>query len=70
MFVPVIAGSDKTTVSVTTGHQEYHPGYQSPGSLINAARRGHGVGVAPVAFIPILKTSQKHHKQPAYQRFI
>ncbi|KAH9024047.1 hypothetical protein EDB85DRAFT_2150734 [Lactarius pseudohatsudake] len=25
MFVPVIAGSDKTTVSVATGHQEYHP---------------------------------------------
>jgi len=27
MFVPVVAGSDKTTVSVATGHQEYHPVY-------------------------------------------
>lgn len=25
MLVPVISGSDKTTVSVATGHQEYHP---------------------------------------------
>ncbi|KAJ7106760.1 hypothetical protein C8R44DRAFT_545237, partial [Mycena epipterygia] len=24
-FVPIVAGSDKTTVSVATGHQEYHP---------------------------------------------
>ncbi|KAH9007664.1 hypothetical protein EDB84DRAFT_1591306 [Lactarius hengduanensis] len=29
MFVPIIAGSDKTTVSVATGHQEYHPVYLS-----------------------------------------
>ncbi|KIM37067.1 hypothetical protein M413DRAFT_423911 [Hebeloma cylindrosporum] len=28
MLVPIIAGSDKTTVSVATGHQEYHPLYQ------------------------------------------
>jgi hypothetical protein len=27
MFVPVVVGSDKTTVSVATGHQEYHPVY-------------------------------------------
>ncbi|EIW82007.1 hypothetical protein CONPUDRAFT_152895 [Coniophora puteana RWD-64-598 SS2] len=25
MFVPIVAGSDKTTVSVATGHQEFHP---------------------------------------------
>ncbi|KAI9440158.1 hypothetical protein BJY52DRAFT_1206918 [Lactarius psammicola] len=25
MFVPIIAGSDKTTVSIATGNQEYHP---------------------------------------------
>ena len=25
MLVPIISGSDKTTVSVATGHQEYHP---------------------------------------------
>jgi hypothetical protein len=33
MFVPVVASSDKTTVSVATGHQEYHPVYMSPTHL-------------------------------------
>ena len=56
MLVPVIAGSDKTTVSVATGHQEYHPVYVSPGVITNTARRGHGVGVLPVAFLPIPKS--------------
>ncbi len=56
MFVPVIAGSDKTTVSVVTGHQEYHPVYMSPGNLSNVACRAHGNALLPVAFLPILKS--------------
>jgi len=55
MLVPVIAGSDKTTVSVATGHQEYHPVYASSGIISNTARRGHGNGVVPFAFLPIPK---------------
>jgi Plavaka transposase len=55
MLVPVIAGSDKTTVSVATGHQEYHPLYASSGIISNTARRGHGNGVIPFAFLPIPK---------------
>lgn len=56
MLVPIVAGSDKTTVSVATGHQEYHPVYMSPGNLTNTARRGHGNAVLPVAFLPIPKS--------------
>ncbi len=56
MLVPVIAGSDKTTVSVATGHQEYHPVYISPGIFTNTARHGHGNAVLPVAFLPIPKS--------------
>ena len=56
MLVPVIAGSDKTTVSVATGHQEYHPVYISPGIFTNTARRGHGNAVLPVSFLPIPKS--------------
>lgn len=56
MFVPVVAGSDKTTVSVATGHQEYHLVYVSPGIITNTARRGHGNGVLPVTFLPIPKS--------------
>ena len=56
MLVPVVGGSDKTTVSIATGHQEYHPVYISPGNISNTARCGHGNGVMPVAFLPIPKS--------------
>ncbi|KAF8490678.1 hypothetical protein F5888DRAFT_1807962 [Russula emetica] len=69
MFVPVVAGSDKTTVSVATGHQEYHPVYMSPGNLSNIARRAHGNALLPVAFLPIPKTTKKHRKSAKYQVF-
>jgi hypothetical protein len=55
MLVPVIVGSDKTTVSVATGHQEYHPVYSYIGGISNTARRAHGNGVIPIAFLPIPK---------------
>jgi hypothetical protein len=55
MLVPVVAGSDKTTVSTASGQQEYHPVYASPGNVLNTARRGHGNAVLPVAFLPIPK---------------
>jgi hypothetical protein len=41
MFVPVVLGSDKTTVSVATGHNEYYPLYASVGNLHSDARRAH-----------------------------
>ncbi|KAH9970251.1 hypothetical protein BJV74DRAFT_744464, partial [Russula compacta] len=69
MFVPVVAGSDKTTMSVATGHQEYHPVYMSPGNLTNVARQAHGNALLPVAFLPIPKTSKKHRKTAKYQKF-
>ncbi|KAJ6563752.1 hypothetical protein B0H10DRAFT_2445344 [Mycena sp. CBHHK59/15] len=55
-FVPVVAGSDKTTVSVATGHQEYHPVYISPGVLTGTARRARGNSVLPVTFLVIPKS--------------
>lgn len=55
VFIPIIGSSDKTTVSVATGHQEYHLVYQSPGGFINMAQQAHCMGVMPVAFLPIPK---------------
>ncbi|KAH9960362.1 hypothetical protein BGW80DRAFT_1438862 [Lactifluus volemus] len=69
MFVPIIAGSDKTTVSVATGNQEYHPVYMSPGNLSNIARRAHTNAFLPIAFLPIPKTSKKNRKAATYQTF-
>jgi hypothetical protein len=56
MFVPVILGSDKTTVSVATGHAEYWPLYASIGNIHNSTRRAHGSGLTLVAFLAIPKS--------------
>ncbi|KAG1838854.1 hypothetical protein DFJ58DRAFT_718665 [Suillus subalutaceus] len=51
-FVPLIVGSDKTTVSVTTGHTEYHPLYLSIGNnIFNSVRHAHCNGVVLVGFL-------------------
>lgn len=55
MFVPIILGSDKTTVSVATGQNEYYPLYVSSGNVHNTVRRPHQGAVALVAFLAIPK---------------
>lgn len=56
MFVPLIIGSDKTTVSVATGHTEYHPLYLSIGNIFNSVQRAHRNGVVLVGFLAIPKS--------------
>ena len=56
MFVPVILGSDKTTVSVATGQNEYYPLYISNGNVYNSARRAHENVVTLLAFLAIPKS--------------
>ena len=55
MFVPVILGSDKTTVSIVTGQNECYPLYLSVGNVHNCVRRAHHNAVALIAFLSILK---------------
>ncbi|KAG1906308.1 uncharacterized protein F5891DRAFT_1182556 [Suillus fuscotomentosus] len=50
-FVPIILGSDKTTVSVGTGNNEYYPLYASIGNIRNNVRRAHRDGVAVIGFL-------------------
>jgi len=56
MFVPVVLGSDKTTVSVATGHTEYYPLYISLGNIHNNVRRAHRDAVSILAFLAIPKS--------------
>ena len=56
MFVPIILGSDKTTVTVGTGDIEYHPLYFSIGNVRNSVRRAHRNAVIPIAFLAIPKS--------------
>ena len=55
MLTPVVLGADKTTVSVATGHQEFHPVYMSLGNVHNEMRRAHHDAVIPLAFLAIPK---------------
>lgn len=56
MFVPIILGSDKTTVSVATGQNEYWPVYLSIGNISNSVRRAHRNGVVLLGFLAIPKS--------------
>ncbi|KAH9023609.1 hypothetical protein EDB85DRAFT_2075297 [Lactarius pseudohatsudake] len=64
MYCAVVLGSDKTTVSVATGHVEYHPLYLSIGNIHNEARRGHRHGVVPIAFLAIPKCGRADDESP------
>jgi len=55
MFVPIILGSDKTTVSVATGKNEYYPLYISNGCVRNGARCAHHNAISLVSFLAIPK---------------
>ena len=56
VFCPIILGSDKTTVSVATGQNEYYPLYMSNGLIHNNVRQGHRNGVALIALLAIPKS--------------
>ena len=56
MLVPIILGSDKTTVTVGTGDIEYHPLYFSIGTVWNPVRRAHRNAVIPIGFLAIPKS--------------
>lgn len=56
MFVPIILGNDKTTVSVATGQNEFYPVYISIGNVRNNVRRAHRNAVAAIAFLAIPKS--------------
>lgn len=55
MFVLIILRSDKTTVSVATGQNEYYPLYLSIGNVQNHMRRAHKNALVVIGFLPIPK---------------
>jgi hypothetical protein len=59
MFVPIILGSDKTTVSVATGNNEYWPVYLSIGNIHNNVRRAHRDGLVLLGFLAVPKSKCK-----------
>ncbi|KAI0685977.1 hypothetical protein C8T65DRAFT_517206, partial [Cerioporus squamosus] len=69
MMLPIILGADKTTVSVGTGNQEFHPVYMSIGNIHNDVRRAHRDSVVPVAFLAIPKTAHEWEKDEGFRVF-
>ena len=55
LLVPIILSSDKTTVSIATGHNEYWPLYASIGNIHNNVRHAHEAGLVLVGFLSIPK---------------
>ncbi|KAH9916928.1 uncharacterized protein B0H18DRAFT_1087215 [Fomitopsis serialis] len=69
MLATAVVGADKTTVSVASGDQEFHPVYVSLGNLHNDARRGHGESVIPLAFLAIPKGSNEDENDAEFRIF-
>ncbi|KAJ3576428.1 hypothetical protein NP233_g443 [Leucocoprinus birnbaumii] len=69
MFVLVILGSNKTTVSVATGQNEYYPLYISNGVVTNGARRVHKNAVLLLGFLAIPKTDRKYTNSDHFCQF-
>ena len=65
MFVPIILGSDKTTVSVATGQNEYYPIYISIGNVHNTVRWAHKNAVSLLAFLAIPKSTHTFYHSMA-----
>ncbi|KAG1898506.1 uncharacterized protein F5891DRAFT_1190888 [Suillus fuscotomentosus] len=68
-FVPVILGSDKTTVSVATGQNDYYPLYASIRNVRNNVHRAHRNAVAVIGFLAMPKTTKQHAKTANFHNF-
>ncbi|KAF8914518.1 hypothetical protein CPB85DRAFT_1503406 [Mucidula mucida] len=69
MYVPIIVGSDKTTISVMTGNVKYHPLYAMIGNIHGGAQRAHRNGVIPIGFLAIPKADRQYDGDVAYRNF-
>ncbi|TCD60181.1 hypothetical protein EIP91_010605 [Steccherinum ochraceum] len=69
-FVPVILGSDKTTVSVAwTGQTDYYPLYLSVGNVHNEVRRAHRNAVAVIGFLAIPNFTKQNQNDIYYRKW-
>ncbi|KAI0311166.1 hypothetical protein OF83DRAFT_1069266, partial [Amylostereum chailletii] len=69
MFVPIIGGSEKTTVSVATGQNDYYPLYQSAGNVHNNVHRAHREAVTLTSFLSVPKVSRQDANSELFRKF-
>ncbi|KAH7918451.1 hypothetical protein BV22DRAFT_1024559 [Leucogyrophana mollusca] len=68
-FVPVILGSDKTTVSVATGNNEYYLVYVSIRNVRNNVHRVHRDALSLIGFLALPKTTKEHASTTEFRKF-
>ncbi|KAL4079927.1 hypothetical protein V8B97DRAFT_2020677 [Scleroderma yunnanense] len=68
-FVPIILSSNKTTVSVMMGQNDYYPLYLSIGNIWNKVHHAHCNGVVLIGFLAMPHTDKEHASTPAFQHF-
>ncbi|KAG2068111.1 hypothetical protein BDR04DRAFT_1129339 [Suillus decipiens] len=70
-LVPVktVLNSDKTTVSVGTGNNEYYPLYTSISNVHNTVQHTHHDALVIIGFLTIPKTDKSHSKDDAFRIF-
>ncbi|KAG1737112.1 uncharacterized protein EDB91DRAFT_1347909 [Suillus paluster] len=69
MFILIILGSNKTTVSVGTGNNEYYPLYASIGNVHNNVRHAHCDALVVIGFLSIPKTNRKYTHDDTFHTF-
>ncbi|KAG1863685.1 hypothetical protein F4604DRAFT_1882171 [Suillus subluteus] len=68
-FIPVLLGSNKTTVSVATGQNDYYPLYTSISNVQNNVRHADHNAVAVVGFLAIPKTVKQYSEDAQFRKF-
>ncbi|KAG2134177.1 uncharacterized protein EDB93DRAFT_1242713 [Suillus bovinus] len=68
-FVPIIVGSNKMTVSIATGQNDYYPLYLSIGNIHNNVRCSHHNVLALIGLLAIPKTEKKNADDARYRKF-
>ncbi|KAJ3571178.1 hypothetical protein NP233_g3927 [Leucocoprinus birnbaumii] len=61
-FAPIVLSSNKTTVSVATGQNNFYPVYASLGNISNEMQCAHEDGMTLIAFLAIPKTNKTHEQ--------
>ncbi|KIK13024.1 hypothetical protein PISMIDRAFT_42034, partial [Pisolithus microcarpus 441] len=65
----IIIGSDKTTVSVAMGQNNYWPVYLSIGNIHNNVQQAHWNAIKLLAFLAIPKVAKKYTDDPMFWHF-
>ncbi|KAJ6629299.1 hypothetical protein B0H10DRAFT_2160473 [Mycena sp. CBHHK59/15] len=68
-FVPIILGSDKTTVSVATSQNNYYLLYMSNGLVYNNVQCAHHNAVTLIGFLAIPKTNRENQDSAEFRTF-